>query len=689
MRLNYRINVYAIAAAAIVLLAGSCNGVPSLKKSAFFDNSAIASPCIVEQDSTRIILRDYFPKMEEKDTLLIPVSEQTPFISLLDVYSAGDKGTLVVKNMTERMVKQCNREKAPFITTRAIEGNDGGFYVIIQNGAKEVAVLWQNTLMEKNKGITVISDTLLMITVPSNAAKMERSYIRLYMANEFGPGNDILVPLSFGKVVNNSGQLNRHDKHTQILYSLLIDRFSNGNPSNDWAINSETVKSKVDYWGGDLAGITQKIKSGYFDGIGITTIWLSPITQNPYDAWGQIHDPETQFSGYHGYWPIYVTKVDDRFGTEDELRQLLDAAHSDNKNVILDYVSNHMHINSPTLKAHPDWTTPSNTPDGRPNRQLWDEYRLTTWFDDHIPTLDLEKEEISAQLTDSALFWMQNYDFDGFRHDATKHIPEGYWRLLTRKILDSLPQKSLYQIGETYGSLALISSYVKPGMLDGQFDFNVYDAFIDATTTPDGSFENLAKRIKDNLEVYGYHNLMGYISGNHDRPRYISIAGGDIIPGEDTKLAGWKRDIGVKNKVGYSKLSMLHALNFTLPGIPCIYYGDEYGQPGANDPDNRRWMKFSDYNEREQLLLGTVKYLSSLRKSSMSLLYGDYYQLAATKDVFVYMRAYMGDYVIVAMNKADSPKSLVVTLPLGFSYYGDKDIDIYIEPCAYNIMTNK
>ena len=174
-----------------------------------------------------------------------------------------------------------------------------------------------------------------------------------------------------------------------------------------------------------------------------------------------------------------------------------------------------------------------------------DEFRLTTWFDDQCPSFDLEREEICRQLSDTALFWMQNYDFDGYRHDATKHIPEGYWRLLTRKLLDSLPEKSLYQIGETYGSLSLISLYVKPGMLDGQFDFNVYDTYIWATTRPDGSFEGLAGCIDANLGVYGHHNLMGYISGNHDRPRYVCLASGDVKHDEDQKLAGWKRDIVV------------------------------------------------------------------------------------------------------------------------------------------------
>ena len=137
---------------------------------------------------------------------------------------------------------------------------------------------------------------------------------------------------------------------------------------------------------------------------------MSPITQNPYDAWGQNKDPKTKFSGYHGYWPIFITKIDDRFGNEKVLKELLDEAHKRGINVILDYVANHMHINSPTLTAHPDWVTPKTTPDGRPNLQLWDEFRLTTSFDNHIPSLDLERQYVYEPMTDSALLWLKNFE---------------------------------------------------------------------------------------------------------------------------------------------------------------------------------------------------------------------------------------------------------------------------------------
>ncbi|MBR1538280.1 MAG: hypothetical protein IJ636_02105 [Bacteroidales bacterium] len=669
----------------LLLVAAGC-GHGKTASSPLFDKGPLASPCLVHEAGMQVILRDYFPTLPESDTLSLALSPQDDFVSWLEISSVAGKAALVVKNCLPEKCADCDPSQTPFLTTAPVEGRDDRFRILIDNTADNVLVLWQNTVLDKQSGIRVIDRNTLEITVPQNARRMERSYVRAYCYNTYGIGNDILVPLRYGKVMRSTKELDRSDKHAQVLYSLMIDRFVDGRKDNNIPLNSKKVLPKVDYWGGDILGVTQTLEKGYFDSLGVTTIWLSPITQNPWDAWGQIHDPETQFSGYHGYWPYYATAIDVRYGTEEELRELLDKAHADNKNVILDYVSNHMHVQSPTLTAHPDWTTPSETPDGRPNRQLYDEFRLTTWFDDHIPTLDLERADICAQLTDSALFWMQHFDFDGFRHDATKHVPEQYWRMLTRKLYDSLPGRTFYQIGETYGSTELINSYVKPGMQDAQFDFNVYDTFIGATINADGSFVDLAHRIAEDLSVYGSHHLMGNITGNHDRPRYICLASGEFKPGEDQKLAGWKRDIKVSDPVGYKYLKMLHAFNFTIPGVPCIYYGDEFGQPGAGDPDNRRWMQFDDLTPAEQSVRGTTAALARMHNVSMPLIYGDYRLLFVDKDILAYSRSYMGESVAVVLNKGSEPRTLTLRLPCGLTLRGKTDYSVEVAPLSFEII---
>ena len=501
-----------------------------------------------------------------------------------------------------------------------------------------------------------------LTTIPKQKG---RSYLRIYAWNEEKLFNDLLIPLQDGYPVLSADELTRHDANAQVLYSILIDRFYDGNIENDAPLNIPEVDPRVDYKGGDLKGITKKIQDGYFDYLGVNTLWISPITQNPKDAWGQYHDPDTKFSGYHGYWPIYNTKIDDRMGTDAEMKELLATAHEHGINVILDYVANHMHIMSPTLQAHPDWITDSILPDGRRNFELWDEARLTTWFDVHIPTLDLERMEVCDAMTDTALYWLEHYDLDGFRHDACKHIPLNYWRMFTYKMKSRYPHRSLWMIGETYGDNALIGSYVKSGMLNAQFDFNIYHTAIDVLGKDGESMKRLAKVIDASLESYGDHHTMGNISGNHDKTRFISLAGGAVSWDEDDKAAGWHRQIGVtadgdaaREEIAYKKALLLEVLNFGIPGVPCIYQGDEYGQCGANDPDNRRMMRFDGLNEHEQWFRDNVQSLIHLRRTSMPLMYGDYKLEYVDNNVLIFSRTYMGETVTIGLN--NSPETAEV-----------------------------
>lgn len=492
-----------------------------------------------------------------------------------------------------------------------------------------------------------------------------RSFLRIFAADATNLYNDLLIPLQDSKPVLDARQLTRHDAEGQVLYSLMVDRFANGNANNDWKMNSPEVLDIVDYQGGDFAGITQKIEEGFFDSLGINTIWVSPITQNPWDAWGKYEFKNgnkydstklyTKFSGYHGYWPIYATRLDKRFGTEAEFRELLSTAHAHNINVILDYVANHMHINSPTYQQHPDWHTDSILPDGRRNFELWDEARLTTWFDRHIPTLDLERADICEAMTDSALYWLENFELDGFRHDACKHIPEGYWRLLTQKMKTRFPGRAIWMIGETYGSPQLIGSYVKSGMLNAQFDFNVYFAIRDALVLGK-SFETVNATILESLAAYGAHHTMGNISGNHDQIRFASMAGEAIGLNTNGKEEGWTSDVGIGNAdLAYQRTLTQEVINLTIPGVPCIYQGDEYAEVGGNDPDNRHMMRFDSLSAEQEAFRRKVRECIALRRHNMALIYGDYIPVVASQDTLIYQRVYMDNVVQVTITRDSEP----------------------------------
>jgi len=509
----------------------------------------------------------------------------------------------------------------------------------------------------------------LDILIPVEAAAFDRSYIRIWSYNDAGESNDILIPLEQGRVIKDPSLLTRGDKESMIIYNIMVDRFYDGDTSNDHPVPDPEILPRVNYQGGDIKGITAKIDEGFFSDLGVNTIWMSPVVQNARGAWGLYPDPRTKFSGYHGYWPTSFTQVDDHFGTSADFKEMVGEAHHNGLNILLDFVAHHVHKDHPFYKTHPNWVTNLYLPDGRLNTERWDEYRLTTWFDVFLPTLDLSRPEVYNMLSDSAVYWLKTYQLDGFRHDATKHIPEIFWRTLTRKIKKEIiipEHRPVFQIGETYGNGDLISSYVNSGELDGQFDFNVYDAAIGVLVRDHEPFGNLINTLQESFMYYGHHNLMGYITDNQDRARFISYASGAMTFAEDSKKAGWTRDIEVKDPVGYKKMAELIAFNMTIPGIPVIFYGDEIGMPGANDPDNRRMMKFTGLNDNEKELRDITKKLIALRAHNMPFLFGDFRVLEMSQTTLAYMRSYFDKAGIAVFNKGPETRTVTFEIPSPF-----------------------
>jgi len=552
------------------------------------------------------------------------------------------------------------KDKFPVLYTS--EFTDKKIILLSQHEIKQVFVYWQNYRLP-NQLIKTESGRM-SFEIPSEAKKLTRSFIRVWACNEFGVSNDILVPLENGKVLTDSKDITRTDKQAQIIYFMLVDRFMDGDKTNNHPMNRPDVNHKVDYWGGDLAGLDQKIDDGYFEKLGINTLWISPLNQNPTQPYGYYAPMKTKFSGYHGYWPISSSKVDFRFGTNTQFRNLVGDAHKRNMNILLDYVAHHIHIEHPFYKLHPQFTSSLYLPDGTMNTERWNDHRLTTWFDTFLPTIDFSNPKVVDMMTDSAMLWIKEFHIDGFRHDACKHIPEQFWRELTYKIKKQNSGKSLYQIGETYGSPELISSYLTTGMLDGQFDFNVYDM---ANTTFAGVGGSNLKQVNtilnSSLYLYGNHNLMGNISGNQDKPRFMAYASGDLKFGEDSKVAGWQRNIGIPDSIAYDKLLLMHTFNLTIPGIPVIYYGDEIGLTGANDPDCRRMMKFNDLNNRETNLWKKVSILTHLRKNNPVLIYGEFINIQSEKDNWVYARKYFKSNAIIFINNSSMSKTFEIKIP--------------------------
>ena len=661
--------------AAVICLVSCGNHVPNAQLEPNANTQNPIMPIVFVGENTPVILTDYLPALTAQDEVVF-TTEPSYTVSNVTAEGFTLNGDYTLSVLGVDVPNKGLHYDIPIVpqsqyevglVTKSFTDSTITLGVLNQYEHLQFRIFWQDTRAKKYVSYGQYEEEAVITIEKAWRESKGRSFIRVFAYGDGKHLNDLLVPMQDGKVVNDVAELTRFDDHAQILYSLMIDRFYNGNKKNDWKMNSPEVLDIVDYQGGDIKGIQKKIEEGFFDELGITTIWISPITQNPWDAWGMYPFPNgnkydttktyTKFSGYHGYWPIYTTEVEKRFTTEEELHDMLAAAHAHGMNVILDYVANHMHINSPTLQLHPDWHTDSILPDGRRNFELWDEARLTTWFDVHIPTLDLERPEVCSPMTDSALVWLEKFAFDGFRHDACKHIPLNYWRELGAKMKQRYPDRHIWMIGETYGDPTLIGSYVKTGMLNAQFDFNIYHTAIDVLGKPEQSLKRMNNTILESLNAYGSHHTMGNISGNHDKCRFISLAGGAVRWDENDKAAGWTREIGVtadgdkaKEAHAYKMAMLLELINFTIPGVPCVYQGDEYGEAGANDPDNRHMMKFKGLNDEQQSFREKVQQLAQLRRNNMALLYGEYIPVKVTDSLLHFQRIYMGDVVDVVVD---------------------------------------
>ena len=206
------------------------------------------------------------------------------------------------------------------------------------------------------------------IAIPEAANELQYSEISVFAHDGTQRSNELIIPLQYGKVIRDASLLPRTDMRGAVMYFAMIDRFNDGDPANNFPVQDPSVLPKANNLGGDIQGITAKIRDGYFEKLGINTLWLSPVTANAEGAWGLWDKGVTsKFSGYHGYWPISLRLIDRRLGNEKAMRELITEAHARGMNVILDYVAHHVHQEHPLYKAHPEWTTPLYLPDGTTN----------------------------------------------------------------------------------------------------------------------------------------------------------------------------------------------------------------------------------------------------------------------------------------------------------------------------------
>ncbi|MFQ5629027.1 MAG: alpha-amylase family glycosyl hydrolase, partial [bacterium] len=465
--------------------------------------------------------------------------------------------------------------------------------------------------------------------------------------------------------------------HDAIMYSIMIDRFADGDPGNNRPVAHPELSEKANYLGGDLQGVLAKLETGYFDSLSVNVLWLSPVNQNTDKAHPEWPPPHRYFSAYHGYWPIHHQKIDPRYGDLELLKKLVDAAHAHGIKVILDFIANHVHENHPFFQQYRDWFGSYELPAGRKNIRLWDEFRLTTWFEPFLPSFDYPSAQAALDtMTDNAIWWLEKTGIDGFRQDAVKHIPGLFWRTLTQKIKHAFPDRKIYQIGETFGGYDLVSSYVNNGQLDAQFNFNLYDVAKYVFLSPEANFSILDAELQRTFSVYGPNHLMGNVMDSHDKVRFMAFADGDVSldSGEAIEL-GWANPPEVTHAQSYQIAQLYLAYLMTIPGIPTLYYGDEIGMTGAADPDNRRMMRFGDaLFSAEKDMLTEVQKIVRLRREHPALRTGDFQTLLANENCFVFLRSEMNERILVALNKSKRIQRLQVTIPV--IYQSQQALDV-------------
>lgn len=451
-----------------------------------------------------------------------------------------------------------------------------------------------------------------------------------------------------------------------IIYYAFTDRFANGDPANDRAVPGDKVPPQANYHGGDFQGIRQRIEDGYFEKLGVNVLWLAPLNRNPDGAWQEYLPPYRHYSGYHGYWPVSHTEVEPRFGGNEGLRELVSAAHEDGIKVIADLVLKHVHIENPLWTSKREWFGSVDLPDGRKNLRLWDEQQFTTWFEEWLPGFDFDNPEAVAFLLGNARFWIKEFDLDGYRLDAVKHIRYGFWPQFrtAMRAMDSASEPR-YFVGETFMDRRGIMGFVGPNMLDGQFDFPLYDTLMEVFAKDTQGFAELEKSLSESETIYGKETLMSPLIGNHDKSRFMAFADGDLPkPVEsDEEEIGWNDPPQVDHVSSYDKLKMALAFILAIDGVPMIYYGDEVGITGAGDPDNRRMMPAeSRLNAAQKGVRAQFCKLTALRAKHPALRYGDRRLLLADDKRYAFARRYFEDAVLCVWNKGSGSASFALAV---------------------------
>lgn len=471
------------------------------------------------------------------------------------------------------------------------------------------------------------------------------------------------------------------------LYFLLTDRFNNGDTSND--VNFERTKETGKlrgFEGGDLKGITKKIEEGYFTDLGVNAIWMTPIVE-------QIHggtDEGTGITyGFHGYWTKDWTGLDPNFGTKEDLKALVAAAHQKGIRIVLDAVINHTGPETPMDPVWPDeWvrtdptcdytsydatiscTLVENLPDIKTESddpvelppQLVEKWKSEGRYEQEVAELDafFERTGYPRAPRFYIIKWLTDYiaefGIDGYRVDTVKHVEETVWQEFkvecdvafkewkTSNPEAVLDENEFYLVGEVYGyGISTGTSYDLGGKAINYFD-DAFQSLINFEFKYDAAkldYESLFKKYTNKLEgPLKSFGVLNYLSSHDDGEPF------------DAR----------REKPFESATKLL-----LTPGTSQIYYGDESARPliiegTMGDATLRSFMNWDQITADDTVksILRHWQKLGQFRKNHPAV--GAGYHQMITQEPYVFSRSYKtegyDDMVIIGLDLSKGSKTL-------------------------------
>ncbi|MBS3787258.1 glycoside hydrolase family 13 protein [Candidatus Bipolaricaulota bacterium] len=434
-----------------------------------------------------------------------------------------------------------------------------------------------------------------------------------------------------------------------VFYQIFPERFYNGNPRND----PENVEdwggepTRENFFGGDLEGVKQKLD--YLEKLGINAIYLNPIFRSPSN---------------HKYDTTDYYEVDPHFGDSSLLKSLVESAHKRGMRIILDGVFNHSgeeFAGFEDLKkkgadsAYCDWYKIDDYPVKRepePNYRCWSGVP-------NMPEFDRTNPVVRQFLLEVAQHWIEEAGIDGWRLDTVNYLEPGFVRAV-RTAAKEIKSDS-YVMGEVMGPA---SSWFKSATLDGVMNYELYKCLVDFIARNQYGAREFSRRIYFLRRSYPqWANFANYnLLGSHDRPRFMTICGNDLE----------------RFKLGYFFL-------FTFPGAPGIYYGDEIGMEGGEDPDCRRpypWNK-DRYNKN---LFEFFQNLINLRSETTALRQGSFREISSTDHVFVYRRQSGANKFLAAINASESQEKIELSLK---ETLHNEEPELRFGTCSFRVKKGK